>query len=299
MIEGSVQNRLGQLQLGSAPLIFGRIDLDSDDRFHIGRLAVADERQEPVVVDWRAPIAEPFYRATGRDPMGLIRRRHFVSRGRELLDIEDELFDLDQLDDGFQGHGALLAALDQNRDGQLRDIVATIQGEQDEIIRDSLKGMLIVQGGPGTGKTVVALHRAAYLLYTHRFPLEGQGVLVVGPNRLFLRYIEQVLPSLGEAGVYLTVLADLLADLFDEVRVTLPDRPESAAVKGNNDMVALIANAIRDRERPLREDLSIGFGLVRLRITVAESRQIVREARRRYRRHNAARSYVENEFLQR
>jgi len=112
-----------------------------------------------------------------------------------------------------------------------------------------------------------------------------------------LRYIEQVLPSLGEAGVYLTVLADLLADLFDEVRVTLPDRPESAAVKGNNDMVALIANAIRDRERPLREDLSIGFGLVRLRITVAESRQIVREARRRYRRHNAARSYVENEFF--
>ena len=145
-----------------------------------------------------------------------------MSRGRELLDIEDELFDLDQLDEGFQGHGALLAALDQNRDGQLRDIVATIQGEQDEIIRDPLKGMLIVQGGPGTGKTVVALHRAAYLLYTHRFPLEGQGVLVVGPNRLFLRYIEQVLPSLGEAGVYLTVLADLLGDLFDDVRVTLP-----------------------------------------------------------------------------
>ncbi|MEC9058587.1 MAG: hypothetical protein VX410_03505 [Actinomycetota bacterium] len=297
VIEGSVQNRLGQLQLGSASLIFGRIDLDSDDRFHIGRLAVADERQEPVVVDWRAPVAEPFYRATGRDPMGLIRRRHFVSRGRELLDIEDELFDLDQLDEGFQGHGALLAALDQNRDGHLRDIVATIQGEQDEIIRDSLKGMLIVQGGPGTGKTVVALHRAAYLLYTYRFPLEGQGVLVVGPNRLFLRYIEQVLPSLGEAGVYLTVLADLLGDLFDDVRVTLPDRPEAAAVKGNERMVSLVANAIKDRQRPLREDLTVGFGLVRLRITVSESRRIIREARRRYRRHNAARSYVENEFF--
>ena len=172
VIEGG-SNRLGQLQLGSASLIFGRIDLDSDDRFHIGRLAVADERQEPVVVDWRAPVAEPFYRATGRDPMGLVRRRHFVSRGRELLDIEDELFDLDQLDDGFQGHGALLAALDQNRDGQLRDIVATIQGEQDEIIRD-LKGTLIVQGGPEPARQV-ALHRL-YLLYTHRFPLEGQGV---------------------------------------------------------------------------------------------------------------------------
>ena len=297
VIEGSVQNRLGQLQLGSASLIFGRIDLDTEDRFHIGRLAVADERQEPVVVDWRAPVAEPFYRATGRDPMGLIRRRHFVSRGRELLDIEDELFDLDQLDEGFQGHGALLAALDQNRDGQLRDIVATIQGEQDEIIRDPLKGMLIVQGGPGTGKTVVALHRAAYLLYTHRFPLEGQGVLVVGPNRLFLRYIEQVLPSLGEAGVYLTVLADLLGDLFDDVRVTLPDRPSSAAVKGSERMVSVIAHAIKDRERALREELVVGFGLTRLRITVAQSRKIVREARRRYRRHNAARGYVEKEFF--
>ena len=123
VIEGSIQNRLGQLQLGSASLIFGRIDLDNRDQFHIGRLAVADEEQEPVVVDWRAPIAEPFYRATGRDPMGLVRRRHFVSRGRELLDIEDELFDLDQLDEGFQGHGALLAALDQNRDGQLRELI--------------------------------------------------------------------------------------------------------------------------------------------------------------------------------
>ena len=297
VIEGSVQNRLGQLQLGSASLIFGRIDLDSEDRFYIGRLAVSDERQEPVVVDWRAPIAEPFYRATGRDPMGLTRRRHFVSRGRELLNIEDELFDLDQLDEGFQGHGALLAALDQNRDGQLRDIVATIQGEQDEIIRDPLKGMLIVQGGPGTGKTVVALHRAAYLLYTHRFPLEGQGVLVVGPNRLFLRYIEQVLPSLGEAGVYMTVLADLLKDLFDDVRVTLPDRSDSAAVKGSERMVSVIRCAIKDRERALRDDLTVGFGLVRLRITVNQSRQIVREARRRYRRHNAARAYVEKEFF--
>jgi len=296
-IEGSIQNRLGQLQLGSASLIFGRIDLDSHDQFHIGRLAVADEQQEPVVVDWRAPVAEPFYRATGRDPMGIVRRRHFVSRGRELLDIEDELFDLDQLDEGFQGHGALLAALDQNRDGQLRDIVATIQGEQDEIIRDPLKGMLIVQGGPGTGKTVVALHRAAYLLYTHRFPLEGQGVLVVGPNRLFLRYIEQVLPSLGEAGVYLTVLADLLADIFDDVRVTLPDLSDSAAVKGNERMVSVVADAIRDRERALRDDLVVGFGLARLRISVAQSRGIVREARRRYRRHNAGRRYVEREFF--
>lgn len=297
VIEESVQNRLGQLQLGSASLVFGRIDQDSGDRFHIGRLAVADEEQEPVVVDWRAPIAEPFYRATGRDPMGLVRRRHFVSRGRQVLDLEDELFDLDQLDNGFQGHGALLAALDQNRDGRLRDIVATIQGEQDEIIRDVLKGMLIVQGGPGTGKTVVALHRAAYLLYTHRFPLEGQGVLVVGPNRLFLRYIEQVLPSLGEAGVHLSVLADLYGELFPDDRFRLVDESVTAAVKGDARMVEVIRRAVRDRQRALPEDLVVGFGLVRLRLDRDRSRAIVREAARRYRRHNAARRFVESEVF--
>lgn len=297
VIEESVQNRLGQLQLGSASLVFGRIDEESGDRFHIGRLAVADEAQEPVVVDWRAPVAEPFYRATGRHPMGLVRRRHFVSRGRELLDIEDELFDLDQLDEGFQGHGALLAALDQNRDGQLRDIVATIQGEQDEIIRDQLKGMLVVQGGPGTGKTVVALHRAAYLLYTHRFPLEGQGVLVVGPNRLFLRYIEQVLPSLGEAGVHLSVLADLYDELFPDDRFRLVDDATAAGVKGDIRMVDVVQKAVRDRQRALPEDLVVGFGLVHLRLTRDESRAIVRDARRRYRRHNAGRRFVENEVF--
>ncbi|HEC10728.1 MAG TPA: hypothetical protein ENI86_14360, partial [Acidimicrobiales bacterium] len=128
VIEEQILNRLSRLQLGSASLIFGRIDTESGERFHIGRLAVADEHQEPVVVDWRAPVAEAFYRATGRDPMGLVLRRHFVSRGRELIDIEDELFDLDRLDETYQGHGALVAALEQNRDGQLRDIVATIQG---------------------------------------------------------------------------------------------------------------------------------------------------------------------------
>lgn len=297
VIEESVQNRLGQLQLGSASLIFGRIDEEAGDRFHIGRLAVADEAQEPVVVDWRAPVAEPFYRATGRHPMGLVRRRHFVSRGPKLLDIEDELFDLDQLDSGFQGHGALLAALDQNRDGQLRDIVATIQGEQDEIIRDALKGMVVVQGGPGTGKTVVALHRAAYLLYTHRFPLEGQGVLVIGPNRLFLRYIEQVLPSLGEAGVHLTVLADLYGELFPRDRFRLVDDAVAAGVKGDLRMADVIRRAIRDRQRALPDDLAVGFGLVRLRLTRDRSRSIVRDAARRYRRHNAARRFVENEVF--
>ncbi len=297
VIEEQVTARLSQLQLGSSSLIFGRIDTEDDEVFHIGRLAVADEAQEPVVVDWRAPVAEGFYRATGRQTMGLVRRRHFVSRGRVLLDMEDELFDLDRLDDTYQGHGALIAALEQNRDGQLRDIVATIQGEQDEIIRDDLKGVVIVQGGPGTGKTVVALHRAAYLLYTHRFPLEGQGLLVLGPNRLFLRYIERVLPSLGEAGVHLMVLADLFTDMFPHVQVRLADTSEQAALKGSLDMVEVVKKAIRDRERRLRDDLVIPYGLGKLRLSVAQSAAIVAQARRRFRHHNRARAFIETEFF--
>jgi DNA helicase IV len=297
VFEGNINHRLGQLQLGSASLVFGRIDDDDGASFHIGRLAVADDDQEPVVVDWRAPVAEPFYRATGREPMGLRRRRHFVTRGRDLLDIEDEVFDLDGLAAGeIQGYGALMAALEESRTGQLTDIVATIQGEQDEIIRDQLRGIVVVQGGPGTGKTVVALHRAAYLLYTHRFPLEGQGVLVVAPNRLFLRYVERVLPSLGEAGVHLMVLADLLEDLMP-VRVADADPPAVAEVKAGIGMVDVIAGAVRDRQRALRDDLVVPYGVLTLRVTVAQSRQLVRDARRRYRNHNSARRFIEAELF--
>ena len=267
--------------------------VDGGDAFYIGRVAVADRNQEVVVVDWRAPVAEPFYRATGRHTMGLARRRHFATRGRSLLDIEDELFGERALgvgrDDGISGYGALISALETARSGRLGDIVATIQGEQDEIIRAPMPGVLVVQGGPGTGKTVVALHRAAYLLYTHRFPLEDQGVLVVGPNRLFLGYIEQVLPSLGEAGVELAVLGDLI----DPVRVQGRDHPAAARVKGDARMVRVLAKAVRDRKRPLRRDLVVGYGLTRLRVTAAESERIVADARRRARHHNGGRRFVE------
>src|SRR6187549_1697595 len=278
MIEGNIAQRLASLQLGDASLVFGRIDRtsrDGGDSYYIGRLAVSDEHREPLVVDWRAPVAEPFYRATGREPMGLVRRRHFATRGRQLLAIEDELFgesagllggELSVVDEGREitGRSTLITALEEARTGRLSDIVATIQGEQDEIIRAELPGVLVVQGGPGTGKTVVALHRAAYLLYTHRFPLEGQGVLVVGPNRLFLGYIEQVLPSLGEAGVELAVLADLIPD---GVPVRGYDRPETARVKGDPRMVRVLAKAVRDRERPLRSDLRVGYGIQTLTFT--------------------------------
>lgn len=298
VIFDTVIHRLSQLHLGDASLLFGRIDQEPDeggDTFYIGRLAVSDASQEPVVVDWRAPVAEPFYRATGRVPMGLARRRYFSTRGRQLLGIEDELFGEHALDlgegAGLQGQGALIAALETSRTGRMGDIVATIQGEQDEIIRAPLPGVLVVQGGPGTGKTVVALHRAAYLLYTHRFPLEDQGVLVVGPNRLFLAYIEQVLPSLGEAGVELAVLADLVTD----VQVRGRDREAVARLKGDQVMAKVLAKAVRDRKRALRRPLRIGVGLQTLHLSVETSAAIVGDARRRYRFHNAGRRFVERE----
>src|SRR5687767_4999385 len=296
MIEGNIAQRLASLRLGDASLVFGRIDRtsrDGGDSYYIGRLAVSDEHREPLVVDWRAPVAEPFYRATGREPMGLVRRRHFATRGRQLLAIEDELFgesagllggELSVVDDGreIRGRSTLITALEEARTGRLSDIVATIQGEQDEIIRADLPGVLVVQGGPGTGKTVVALHRAAYLLYTHRFPLEGQGVLVVGPNRLFLGYIDRVLPSLGEAGVELATLADLIPEVTD----TEPGPRQAAAVKGDVRMARVLAKAVHDRQRPLRTDLEVGFGLLKLRVSAEQTQTIVRQARRRARHHN-------------
>lgn len=304
-------NRLEQLDLGDSALVFGRIDRRAEgpeafETFHIGRLAISDENREPVVVDWRAPVAEPFYRATGRESMGLARRRHFAVDGRTLLGIEDELFGElhlgvghdeglggeDTLATGLRGYSTLLSVLERGRTGQLGDIVATIQAEQDEIIRSPQSGVLVVQGGPGTGKTVVALHRAAYLLYTHRFPLEDQGVLVIGPNRVFLRYIERVLPSLGEAGVEQVVLQDLIPGV-DWGGV---DTPHTMRVKGNIVMNKVLRKALSDRQRALRTDAVFPFRTGYVRLRVQESENIVRNARRRYHRHNAGRRYVENEI---
>jgi DNA helicase IV len=326
--DAAIVKRLEELDLGDASLVFGRIDRvaespDQFEPFHIGRLAIADEDREPVVVDWRAPVAEPFYRATGREPMGIARRRHFVIEGRQLLGIEDELFGDGHLglgddaglgegsggglrttgdgavvaaDSGLRGYSTLLASIERGRTGTLGDIVATIQGEQDEIIRSPQHGVLVVQGGPGTGKTVVALHRAAYLLYTHRFPLEDQGVLVIGPNRVFLRYIERVLPSLGEAGVDQVVLADLVKGVsYLRPGDAGDDSPTAARLKGHDRMSELIDNAIADRERLLREDVVMPFGAGYVRLRAEDSARIVRTAKRRFQRHNAGRRYVENE----
>ncbi|MFZ0249775.1 MAG: AAA family ATPase [Acidimicrobiales bacterium] len=325
--------RLEQLDIGDQALYFGRIDRlpepgveptpPSDnpllgESFHIGRLAVSGPDHDPLVVDWRAPVAEPFYRATGLDPQGLARRRHLAVRGRTVLGLEDEYF-VDpegragavapggaggaQIRDGGErlladglvlgGPGALLSALGQARTGQMGDIIGTIQREQDEIIRSPLPGVLVVQGGPGTGKTAVALHRAAYLLYTHRFPLERQGVLVVGPNPLFLRYIEQVLPSLGETGVSLSTVAGLVP----EVRVRGVDDPAVARLKGDVRMVKVLARAVRTRQRPLRHDVEVPFGAGVLRLRARLTEDIVGMARRRPGTHNARRRFVESQVL--
>jgi DNA helicase IV len=327
--------RLEQLDIGDQALYFGRIDRlpepgeDSvlGESFHIGRLAVSGPDHEPLVVDWRAPVAEPFYRATGLDPQGLARRRHLAVRGRTVLGLEDEYFvDPDGrvaapapapdgaaasnghgnrlvlaesgerlLTDGLVlgGPGALLSALGQARTGRMADIIGTIQREQDEIIRSPLAGVLVVQGGPGTGKTAVALHRAAYLLYTHRFPLERQGVLVVGPNPLFLRYIEQVLPSLGETGVSLSTVSGLVP----EVRVRGADDPAVAKLKGDVRMVRVLARAVRTRQRTLRHDAEVPFGATVLRLRAQDTEEIVTAARRRPGTHNARRRFVETQVL--
>jgi DNA helicase IV len=322
--------RLEQLDIGDQALYFGRIDRfpDADaesgsllgESFHIGRLAVSGSDHEPLVVDWRAPVAEPFYRATGLDPQGLARRRHLAVRGRAVLGLEDEYF-VDPsrapgapmlpvsgpgpgeaategerlLSEGMVlgGPGALLSALGQARTGQMGDIIGTIQREQDEIIRSPLTGVLVVQGGPGTGKTAVALHRAAYLLYTHRFPLERQGVLVVGPNPLFLRYIEQVLPSLGETGVSLSTVAGLVP----EVRVRGRDGAAVAKLKGDVRMVQVLGRAVRTRQRPLRQDAEVPFGAGVLRLRAKTTEEIVALARRRPGTHNVRRRFVEAQVL--
>jgi DNA helicase IV len=304
-------SRLEKLQLGREALIFGRIDRTtggagaipdsagqpgtSDESFHIGRLAISDAEHEPLVVDWRAPVAEPFYRATGAHPMGLRRRRHFLSDGRRIADLEDELFvpggperAAETL--GLPGSSVLRAALERAHTGRMRDIVATVQAEQDAIIRAPLTGALVVQGGPGTGKTAVALHRAAYLLYTHRFPLEAQGVLVVGPNATFLRYIDQVLPSLGETGVELSTASGL----YRWARPSASEPAGTAHLKGDPRMARLLRRAVRQRQRPLRKSVGIPYGRLVLTLNARTSEEIVSAAKRRSGSHNARRRLVES-----
>ena len=231
-------HRLVALDIAKDRLLVGRLDLTDGSCLYVGRVAVADEHGDPLVVDWRAPAAEPFYRALPHDPMGVVRRRHFRWRHGELVGLDDEVFDVSAATGAglhLVGEGALMAALDAPRTGRMQDVVATIQAEQDVVIRRPRAGVTVVQGAPGTGKTAVALHRAAYLLYAERAHLSG-AVLFVGPSTTFLRYVEDVVPSLGEDRVVLATPADL----GPAVAVSKVDPPAAAAVKGDLRMVDVL-----------------------------------------------------------
>ncbi|WP_392876743.1 HelD family protein [Streptomyces sp. LN499] len=242
---------LASLNAAVTGLCFGRIDRRDGVTHHIGRIGIRrdDAERTPLLIDWRAPVARPFYLATGYEPMGLRRRRHITTQGHTVTGLHDEIMDLaDTTRTGYESHDAdevLLAALNSARTGRMGDIVSTIQAEQDHIIRAPQRGVLVVEGGPGTGKTAVALHRAAYLLYAHREQLAKRAVLIVGPNPAFLGYIGDVLPSLGETGVLLSTVGEL----FPGVHATGTDSPAAAAVKGRADMAGVLADAVRDRQQ--------------------------------------------------
>ena len=245
--------RLASLDAEHEGLVFGRIDLTDGEARHIGRLGVRDDDYEPLVIDWRAPAAEPFYRATATNPFDVIRRRVLRTRGETVIGIEDDLLDSSHATDlPIIGEGALMAALSRARGPRMRDIVATIQAEQDEAIRAPYQGVTIITGGPGTGKTVVALHRAAYLLYTNRKRLEKGGVLVVGPSALFMNYIERVLPSLGEDSVTLRSIGSLASDTLG-FSAERNDTAEAAAIKGSARMLTLLRRVVTE---PLIIDLA-------------------------------------------
>jgi DNA helicase IV len=271
--------RVTALDAAEAGLCVGRIDRTDDGPLYIGRIGLPadDAATDPALVDWRAPAARPFYTATPVHPLGIERRRHIRTRGRTVTRLDDEVLTGGVAGSGLTGEAALLAALDASRTGRMTDIVRTIQAEQDRVIRADDRGVLVVQGGPGTGKTAVALHRAAYLLYTHRERLARRGLLVVGPTPTFLRYIADVLPSLGETGVLLAGLGQLRPGLDARGE----ESPESAAVKGRLGMVEVLRAAIADRQvvpDGPREVVLDGFPLRLRPVDVARAQAAARKA---------------------
>lgn len=313
------EDNLAQLNEVDARIAFGRLQVHGDaaadgaaapDEIHyIGRIGLRDEDQQTMLLDWRAPQAGAFYQATAAHPLGVRARRHLTMRERELIRIDDEVLDATLLDelraavaaagadgaDGahpnavasgtLQGEGALLAALTAERTGHMHDIVATIQGEQDRIIRSEMRGALVVQGGPGTGKTAVALHRAAFLIYANRERLKSAGVLVVGPSAAFVRYIEAVLPSLGETGVVMRTLGGL----FPGVEAENDDAPDAAALKGRLEMSSLLARAVKSRQRVPEGPQTIELNGDTLVVQPSLIENAIHRAQRTGKPHNVAR----------
>lgn len=245
----NLSQQLASATAARTRLCFGRVDHADGRVQHIGRIGLRDDDGEPVLLDWRAPNAAGFYQATTVEPMGLRSRRRIISRDRTVTHIEDE----DLTDPTVVSADAAARAVEAPRDGRMGDIIATIAADQDRIVRSPLAQVTVVQGGPGTGKTVVALHRAAWLLYTYRDRLAKDGVLVIGPSSAFLRYIDQVLPSLGETDVVLLTPGQL----HPGVSTSLVDDAAAAAVKGDLVMVRVIANAVRQRIRVPEHDVTI------------------------------------------
>ncbi|WP_372408879.1 AAA family ATPase [Streptomyces luteireticuli] len=282
-----IEERITALaDLADTPLFFGRLDYaahEAGTRFYIGRRHVHDADGDPMVIDWRAPVSQPFYRASAKEPMGVRRRRRFGYTGGELTAYEDE--DLTDPASGERASALLQAEIERPRVGPMRDIVATIQPEQDEIVRAGIGGTVCVQGAPGTGKTAVGLHRVAYLLYAHRERLARTGTLVIGPNASFLRYIEQVLPALGELNVAQATVDDLVAHV--EVRGT--DSAEAARIKGDARMAEVLRRAVRSGVTMPVEPVVVVRGSRRWRIPAYELEEIVRELLARDIRYGAAR----------
>jgi DNA helicase IV len=270
-------------------LCFGRLDTWAGEPTYIGRIGLFEEDSyEPLLLDWRAPAARAFYVATAASPENMRRRRQFHTLGRRVVDFTDEILGRPDADapSAVRGDAALLAAVNAPRGDGMRDIVATIQAEQDEIIRLGHSGVLVIEGGPGTGKTVVALHRVAYLLYTQRERMESNGVLVVGPNPAFLNHIGRVLPSLGETNVVFMTTGDLLPWL----RITAEDAPDAARLKGSRAIVDVLAAAVADRQRSPEQPLSIELADVTVRIDAETTQWAIQEARTSGLPHNEART---------
>ncbi|MFJ3536456.1 HelD family protein [Streptomyces sp. NPDC090109] len=288
VLERQIEDRIKALaDLAGTPLFFGRLDYlhttQEGQRFYIGRRHVHDAGGDPMVIDWRAPVSQPFYRASRKDPQDVGLRRRFGYTGGELTAYEDEhLSDPEELE---RTSRLLQAEIERPRVGPMRDIVATIQPEQDEIVRSDLSGSVCVQGGPGTGKTAVGLHRVAYLLYAHRERLARTGTLVIGPNRSFLHYIEQVLPALGELEVKQATVDDLVAHV--EVRGT--DAAATAVVKGDARMAEVLRRAVRSHVKLPQESLMVVRGSRRWRVPAYEIEEMVRELLDRDIRYGAAR----------
>jgi hypothetical protein len=241
-------------------LVFGRLDTADGETLHVGRLSVVDEAGDVLLVDWRAPASAAFYRATAAEPLDVARRRTLVTRGREVRDLDDEVLDADAAVrlglEAVTGQGALLASLARTRSRYMRDIVATIQADQDRIIRAPASGTVVVKGGPGTGKTVVALHRVAYLLYGDRDRFEGRGILVVGPSRAFTEYTARVLPSLGEDRAVQRPL-EAFAPRGTAVRGW--DEPDVAAIKGDLRLREVCRRAVVAAVPPLPPSTRVTF----------------------------------------